>query len=666
MLQDVEAYFYFIETLSSIPSGTLTSFSHECDLGLSLKEWCSNVYLDKYPNSSLLSDSYIDSIILSSTALRNRFLTDTADRSRKRKAVPTTVTEVENSALDRGDNSKNENPGGNSTIESTIMDIETVEVSDPVSRSCNADINSNIETIEGNDENITSEKRKRTSKLEGPTPSSTVPDGNKRKRKKSSVAKEVEEGVGSTSRTSIVMSIPADTNNNLKSEGGSGPKSKRSVVRDSNSLSSPVTANLRFALLTPFVSKLVSSPLLTQNREADVNPDMIDVKAELKSNPSLTLPPALQALLDFWVRALLFLDCRIEEAMQWKERAAELMSRVSSKVNVTPVSRHVQTDRLGWDERAKLLLSVGHTRGIEVQGKEALQGHLEGIRSWAATASAFLGQSTTLFSINNESLPGEQEEKQDGALTYLALSDFIKAGELLQIDQAVELVDLRAELRKGKSWLSRYNRIAPGGAVAAATINKNVTEELDLLITEARTTLRIDVREELEAISQATRRYCLCRQLYHGSMVGCDECDEWYHFQCVGLTQFQVERADKYVCIRCSLKNSFCQAANLAAQITNRWSAPEEASRARDARRIRVRGEACFSVQFAACQLSHMILNYLQYHNFFLMLLIKFLSSKDCEESLEGGEGSEQTGCTRSDYNRHIKNDAGTAAALSA
>ena len=581
---------YFSETLSLLAPSAVASSSHDLDLGLSSKEWWFKVYLDQYPNSSLLSGGCIDSVISSSAALSNRFATDSGDRSRKRKAVPTTVTEVENHHSDRGDNNKNDSPVENSTICSSIMDIETEDVSDLINNGGAVHANG-IENSEANDENISADKRKRTSKIEEPIPSSAVTEGNKRKRKKSSVAKEAEEGVGSNPRTSTLTSVPADVNNNLKSEGGGGPKSKRSVVRDSNSLTSPVAENLKFNLLQPLVNKLLSSRQLTQNRDTVVEGEMIEVKAEIKSGQSLTLPPALQALLDFWVRSLLFLDCRIEEAMQWKERAAELMSRVNSKTNVVPASRHVQTDRLGWDERAKLLLSVGHTRGIEVQGREILQNHLHVIRAWAATAAAFLGQSTDLFSINNESLPGDDEEKQDGALTYIALSNFIKAGELLQMDQAVELNDLRAELRKGKSWLARYNRIAPGGAVGAAIINKNVSEELDLLITEARTTIRIDVREELEAISQATRRYCFCRQLYHGSMVGCDECDEWYHFQCVGLTQFQVERADKYVCIRCALKNSFCQAANLAAQITNRWSAPEEASRARDARRNRVRRE---------------------------------------------------------------------------
>jgi hypothetical protein len=42
------------------------------------------------------------------------------------------------------------------------------------------------------------------------------------------------------------------------------------------------------------------------------------------------------------------------------------------------------------------------------------------------------------------------------------------------------------------------------------------------------------------------------------------------------------------VCVRCALKNSFRQAANMVAQVTNRWCAPSEAARFQEARRSRI------------------------------------------------------------------------------
>ncbi|RYY68690.1 hypothetical protein EON63_24540 [archaeon] len=41
-------------------------------------------------------------------------------------------------------------------------------------------------------------------------------------------------------------------------------------------------------------------------------------------------------------------------------------------------------------------------------------------------------------------------------------------------------------------------------------------------------------------------RYCICRQLYHGQMVGCDTCDDWFHFYCINLSPTQVTNVITY------------------------------------------------------------------------------------------------------------------------
>jgi hypothetical protein len=47
--------------------------------------------------------------------------------------------------------------------------------------------------------------------------------------------------------------------------------------------------------------------------------------------------------------------------------------------------------------------------------------------------------------------------------------------------------------------------------------------------------------------------YCLCRRPQQGDepMIGCDVCDEWYHFECVGLTLQDAQLIDRYVCPVC-------------------------------------------------------------------------------------------------------------------
>jgi hypothetical protein len=50
--------------------------------------------------------------------------------------------------------------------------------------------------------------------------------------------------------------------------------------------------------------------------------------------------------------------------------------------------------------------------------------------------------------------------------------------------------------------------------------------------------------------------YCLCRQVSFGEMIACDdpECvEEWFHFQCVGLTPSN-RPTQKWLCPKCVKK----------------------------------------------------------------------------------------------------------------
>jgi len=48
--------------------------------------------------------------------------------------------------------------------------------------------------------------------------------------------------------------------------------------------------------------------------------------------------------------------------------------------------------------------------------------------------------------------------------------------------------------------------------------------------------------------------YCICRQVAHGGMVACDnqECGEWFHFRCVGITTKRPKAS--WLCPNCSAK----------------------------------------------------------------------------------------------------------------
>ncbi|XP_065066194.1 nucleosome-remodeling factor subunit BPTF-like [Rhopilema esculentum] len=52
--------------------------------------------------------------------------------------------------------------------------------------------------------------------------------------------------------------------------------------------------------------------------------------------------------------------------------------------------------------------------------------------------------------------------------------------------------------------------------------------------------------------------YCLCKQPYDESKfyIGCDMCQDWFHGTCVGITQAEADFIENYVCPRCSAVTS--------------------------------------------------------------------------------------------------------------
>ncbi|XP_010695167.1 lysine-specific demethylase JMJ17 isoform X2 [Beta vulgaris subsp. vulgaris] len=60
--------------------------------------------------------------------------------------------------------------------------------------------------------------------------------------------------------------------------------------------------------------------------------------------------------------------------------------------------------------------------------------------------------------------------------------------------------------------------------------------------------LRIHFEKELKLLQARSVLYCICRRPYdQRPMIACDECDEWYHFDCVNL----VSPPDVYICPAC-------------------------------------------------------------------------------------------------------------------
>ncbi|XP_050310711.1 nucleosome-remodeling factor subunit NURF301 isoform X3 [Anthonomus grandis grandis] len=84
-----------------------------------------------------------------------------------------------------------------------------------------------------------------------------------------------------------------------------------------------------------------------------------------------------------------------------------------------------------------------------------------------------------------------------------------------------------------------------------------ITEELSKTLTEF-------ICDECRQARETQKLYCLCQQPYDDSQfyICCDTCQDWFHGRCVGILQSEADNIDEYVCPRCQ-KNSSVNYVNM-------------------------------------------------------------------------------------------------------
>ena len=163
----------------------------------------------------------------------------------------------------------------------------------------------------------------------------------------------------------------------------------------------------------------------------------------------------------------------------------------------------------------------------------------------------------------------------------------INSSEVITLDKAKEIIDkgdelnivcqeyrtLRNALRQARGWALRVKKM--NNDESQAPIN-----EVKELIAEHNQFL-VKIPEQIEQLKEMLCGYCLCRRPYDGFMVGCDSCEEWYHGPCVGLTEQQAEKCDKYVCIRCCALKQYEMCADKTLSVIKKWTSPKDLQKAR-------------------------------------------------------------------------------------
>lgn len=136
-----------------------------------------------------------------------------------------------------------------------------------------------------------------------------------------------------------------------------------------------------------------------------------------------------------------------------------------------------------------------------------------------------------------------------------------------------EYVALKKSHQNAKNWIGKVNKCGLNDNSAHIhELRELLREHEDMVIT---------IPEEEEKLKQALCGYCICRRPYEGFMIGCDECEEWYHGQCIGITQVQGDKMEKYVCVRCCVNRVYKLSSCKVAAVVRKWCDKKDLSKSR-------------------------------------------------------------------------------------
>lgn len=176
--------------------------------------------------------------------------------------------------------------------------------------------------------------------------------------------------------------------------------------------------------------------------------------------------------------------------------------------------------------------------------------------------------------IARSALYSESDSQSEKRMTMHEAKLLLDRGERLRFS-CDEIKMLRTGLREARSWATRAKKCKVDDG--CSSIQKKQIEDL----LEEHEKLVVDMGDEALRLRKALKSYCICRRPYEGFMIGCDECDEWFHGFCVGVSESRADKVNKYVCIRCLLKLSYQASSMEVVDIIRKWTSLKELRKAR-------------------------------------------------------------------------------------
>ncbi|KPP74541.1 nucleosome-remodeling factor subunit BPTF-like, partial [Scleropages formosus] len=139
--------------------------------------------------------------------------------------------------------------------------------------------------------------------------------------------------------------------------------------------------------------------------------------------------------------------------------------------------------------------------------------------------------------------PAEREENQ-----RMIVCNQVMKFILDKIDK-----DERQAAKKRKREESVEQKRCKQNATKLSALLFKHKEQLKAEILKKRALLDKELQLEVQDAKKDTKLYCICKTPYDESKfyIGCDLCTNWYHGECVGITEKEAKKMDDYICNEC-------------------------------------------------------------------------------------------------------------------
>jgi len=250
--------------------------------------------------------------------------------------------------------------------------------------------------------------------------------------------------------------------------------------------------------------------------------------------------------------ALPELEARLNAVQSWVDIADDVLSQVETKIakrskrsnqSSATTAKKRRRDRMQSNRRDRsrlgrspvgedLIRLVLHSRAQGVQDAlvSKVREQLQLLLAWRKRARAFLSCKA-----------GASDDEKSSKRSRQDFEDLVEEGMCLADDVPDEISAIRDVLSREAAWRREVESAQAGDDDA----------KLEALL-EASKEFPVDVSDFVNPILESRKPYCICRGpgVGGGGMVGCDNCDEWYHYACLDIRNSD-EISDEWICPKC-------------------------------------------------------------------------------------------------------------------